>query len=376
MRVLLVPDKFKGSLSAKGVIRALGNGLKKAHSQVEIHSILASDGGDGFLDAVANYVTTEKIVVDTVDPLERPLKATYLINRNTQEAYVELAAASGLVLLENTEKDPMNTSTFGTGIQIRHAIKEGAKTIYVGLGGSATNDGGIGIAYALGYTFLDVSGKVLKPIGSNLSKIDSIESPKATEVLKNIVIYAVNDVNNPLFGENGAAHIYAKQKGAGVKEIAMLDDGLRQLDKTVQKQMGIKYADIPGAGAAGGTAYGLKTFANAQFISGIDFILQLAEIHELLKRQPIDYIITGEGKIDSQTLNGKLINGVLNLGRQHNIPVVAVCGSLDVIEESLKEEGLHEVLEISDRSKPLAYNMRNASELIERAIYMFFKEKT
>ena len=167
----------------------------------------------------------------------------------------------------------MNTSTFGTGIQIRHAIKEGAKTIYVGLGGSATNDGGIGIANVLGYTFSNASGKVLKPVGSNLSKIDSIESPKAPEVLKNIVIYAVNDVNNPLFGENGAAHIYAKQKGAGVKEIAMLDDGLRQLDKTVQQQMGIKYADIPGAGAAGGTAYGLKTFANAQFISGIDFIL-------------------------------------------------------------------------------------------------------
>jgi glycerate kinase len=339
-----------------------------------MHSVLASDGGDGFLDAVANYVTTEKIVVDTVDPLERPLKTTYLINRVTKEAYIELAAASGLVLLENTEKNPMNTSTFGTGIQIRHAIKEGAKTIYVGLGGSATNDGGIGIANALGYTFSDASGKVLKPIGSNLSKIDSIESPKTTEMLKNIIIYAVNDVNNPLFGENGAAHIYAIEKGAGVKEIAMLDDGLRQLDKSVQKQMGIKYADIPGAGAAGGTAYGLKTFANAQFVSGIDYILKLAKIHELLKRQPVDYLITGEGKIDSQTLNGKLIKGILDLGRQYNIPVIAVCGSLDVNEENLKEEGLHEVLEISDRSKPLAYNMRNASELIERAIYTFFKE--
>jgi len=375
MNVLLIPDKFKGSISAKGVIEALTMGIRRAVPNASIDTVLASDGGDGFLDAVSNYVAVETVVGDTIDPLGRKIKAPYLLNQETDTAYVELAKASGLELLKETERNPMFTSTLGTGIQILDAIHKGAKKIFIGLGGSATNDGGIGIANALGNTFLDASGNELRPIAANLSKIDRIDNSKARRLLKDISIFAVNDVSNPLFGENGAAYIYAEQKGADRNEIEVLDIGLQHLDHLVQQQLNKKNAAISGAGAAGGTAYGLKTFGNAEFISGIDFILQLAGTQKLIEQQSMDYIITGEGKIDSQTLQGKLINGVLNLGKEHGIPLIAVCGTLDMDKDDLKRQGLPYIIEVRDASKPLAYNMENAAKLVENAIHNFFKNQ-
>ncbi len=373
MNVLLIPDKFKGSLSAKEVINALAQGIRTANPKTRIYEVIASDGGDGFLEAVATYVKVEEIFVATVDPLGRDLCAPYLYERDTRTAYIELAKASGMELLNALERDPVQCSTLGTGLQIKHAINRGATTIYVGLGGSATNDGGIGIAKALGFEFLDIAGCELKPTGVNLRKIDRIRPAEIPKMLKVISVYAVNDVSNPLYGEDGAAYVYARQKGAEKEEIELLDNGLRHLDKKVRQQFAIKNASKAGAGAAGGTAYGLKTFADARFISGIDFILQLAGVAKLLKKESMDYIITGEGKIDEQTLSGKLINGVLNLGKEHSIPVVAICGALEVDRGSLKGEGIFEVLEVGDRTKSLEYNMKNASQFVERAICDFIR---
>ncbi len=372
MNVLLIPDKFKGSLSAEEVITAIRSGILGVQPDATVHAVLASDGGDGFLEAVARYKAVVFHDVATADPLGRDISALYGMSPDSGEAYVELARASGLVLLEKGERDPGNTSTYGTGIQIRDAIRHGARKLYIGLGGSATNDGGTGIASVLGYKFLDAGGNPLKPVGGNLQKIAQIIDIYAKELLQGIAIIAVSDVTNPLLGPEGAAHVYGEQKGGSRGGIEQLEAGLAHLDIIVQQQLGKHFASVAGAGAAGGTAYGLMTFANATIVPGIQYIMDLAGISELLKSQKVDYIITGEGKLDGQTLNGKLIHGVLQLGKRHNIPVVAVCGRLELEKKEVLDMGLKEVLEIRDPNKSLAYNMEHASRLTEKAIRRFF----
>lgn len=373
MNFLLVPDKFKGSLNAKQVIAAIERGVSSIFPKAGIYSVTASDGGDGFLDSVKHYKQLETIEVHTADPLGRKITTEYLLNRQTGEAYIELAKASGLELLSNEERDPLQTSTIGTGIQMKDAVLKGAKKIYIGLGGSATTDAGLGIATALGFSFQDEFGNLLKPIGGNLSKINAIIPSKFLKDNKNLEVYAVNDVDNPLFGPTGAAYVYSAQKGGNKEDIEFLDNGLKHLHTIVIGEMGKDYADIPGSGAAGGAAYGLKTFLNAEFISGTDFLFKLARIDKLLESNSIDFIITGEGKIDEQTLRGKLINGVCQLGKNYNIPVIVVCGVSEVNAKHLNEMGNVEVIEIRDPSMSLSYSMENASSLIELAIANFFK---
>ncbi len=304
----------------------------------------------------------------------RSIEADYLFDAKTRTAYIEMAMTAGLELLEATDRNPLYTSTFGTGIQIKHALEEGAEAIYIGLGGSATNDAGMGIAVAMGYRFLDKEDNELEPIGLSLSKVHKIITPKNSLADHGVEIYAVNDVNNPLYGEQGAAFVYAPQKGADTETVNALDEGLRHLDIQVQRDLGKDQADIPGAGAAGGTAYGLMVFLGAGFIGGTSFVLQTAGIPDLLTKQDIDFIITGEGKIDDQTLSGKLIQGIVELGKTHSVPVVAICGALATSEELLQKHGLQVVIEVGDSEKPLAYNMENASTLVEKAVSDYFKE--
>lgn len=373
MHYLLIPDKFKDSLTAKEVIEAITKGIERADPVAKINSVIASDGGDGFLEAIANNINSEKFLVKTVDPLARPIEAPYLYQAATKSAYIELAKASGLELLKESERSALKTSTYGTGLQMLDAIKNGATTIYVGLGGSATNDAGIGIAAAFGYTFLDKNGKALEPIGENLTKIATIENNTTDDALKNISIYAVNDVTNPLFGTNGAAYVYAQQKGATEKEIKILDDGLQNLNSIIEKQWSIHNSTVSGAGAAGGTAFGLKTFLNANFVGGIDFLLDLAQVSNILEKNKIDYIITGEGKIDSQTANGKLVKGVIQMAKKYNIPVIGICGKLAITSDEVLTMGLQNAFEIYDPKQGVAYSMQNARKLVENTIFEFFK---
>jgi glycerate kinase len=288
---------------------------------------------------------------------------------------VELAQASGLVLLKERERSALRSSTYGTGIQVRHAIEIGATTVYIGLGGSATNDGGTGIARALGYRFLDNSGKELAPRGENLIKMASINADGVSPGMKYVSLIAVNDVTNPLYGPEGAAHVYAAQKGATAVEIAKLDEGLRHLDSLVSRELGKKLAQIPGTGAAGGTSYGLRAFFGAAFLGGTQFVLQMVGIPELLRKHKIDFMLTGEGKIDRQTLSGKLISGVLELGLQNQIPVIALCGKLEVGAEELKAAGITDVIEVSERDRSLQYNMTHAKRLLHDAAYHYFKNR-
>lgn len=372
MNILLIPDKFKGSLTANEVVDALTKGIKRAKDDTTIYSVIASDGGDGFLQAIKNYVKAEEIIVDTFDPLLRRMQAPYLLDKITNTAYIELAVASGLTLLKPTEQRVMETSTFGTGIQILDAISKNVDSIYIGLGGSSTNDAGLGIAQALGYTFKDRFGNSLEPKGKNLLNIESIS--KGPDLLNDTLIYAVSDVNNPLFGAQGAAYVYASQKGASVSELETLDMGLRHVDRLARNLFNKDISQIPGVGAAGGTAFGLKAFCNAEILRGIEFMLQMANVDQLLGKVKFDYIITGEGKIDRQTIDGKLIQGVKKLASEYNTPVIAICGKKDIKEEELKLLCLHTIIEIGDASKSSAYRIQHAYQLVEQSIFDHFNQ--
>lgn len=372
MKLLLIPDKFKGSLTSEEVSKSVLAGVEKAGFECSSHYIKASDGGDGFIEAIANYKACITVQVITENPLGKPIQSYYLYHSKTSSAYIELANASGMELLTASERNPMLTSTYGTGLQIKDAVEKGIKNIYVGLGGSATNDGGIGIAHALGYSFLDASDEKLKPIGASLNKIRTIEDSRVAANIKQVNFYAVNDVANPLCGLNGAAYTYAAQKGATGAMIKELDQGLENLNSIVSKKYKVQNAQVPGSGAAGGVAFGLKSFLGANFVSGIDFILELSGVEKLLGLEKYDFLITGEGKIDRQTLNGKLIQGVLKLGNTFNIRVLAICGKLDITKDELIQQGVYDVIEIQDPIKSLDYNMQNAGELIIQKTTEYF----
>lgn len=373
MKILIIPDKFKGSLTASEVIAAVEQGILNVYPDALMVSVIASDGGDGFLDAVGSHIEVESITTKSIDPLGREIDANYLFDVTNNTAYLELAKTSGVELLLANERSAMDASTFGTGIQLKYAIENGAKNIYIGLGGSATNDGGVGIAHALGYRFLDRKGNVLAPIGKNLAVIASIQNDEVPN-LDGVSIIAINDVDNPLFGQYGAAYTYARQKGATDQEIDLLDKGLSNLNEVVKSFLHQDVALVPGSGAAGGTGFGLKAFLHADFITGIEFVLELAGVGHLMNKHKFDFILTGEGKLDDQTMHGKLIKGVIDLGLEHSIPVVAVCGQLDMDQGTSTVMGLHKTLEIMRHDKPLAYNLGNASDLITQKITAFFEE--
>ena len=363
MKILLIPDSFKGSASSKEVIDALIKGFEKLNENVSLYSIAASDGGEGFLEAIENQLSIETIWHDSLDPIGRPIETYYLFDRENRIAFIELANTSGLGLLTKLEQNPMNTTTVGTGMQIYHAVNEGAIKIYVGLGGSATNDGGIGLASVLGYKLLDEAGSPVLPIGANLKRIHDIQGSFSFD---HIQIIGVNDVANPLYGENGAAYTYAEQKGASLEEIRLLDQGLRSLASVVEQQSDLIHMDFKGAGAAGGTGYGLKVFCNADFISGTDFLFELTSLESLIRNEGIDVIITGEGRIDNQTMQGKLIQGILDIAKSSSTKVVAICGQLNLSEAEYKKFGFDYATTISDAGTPVKESIENASFYLEQ----------
>lgn len=375
MKLLLIPDKFKGSLTSEAFTKAFVAGVEQSGVSFTSHFVKASDGGDGFMSAIASYRPCIAMQVISENPLGKLIQSYYLYNQKTKSAYIELANTSGMELLKPEQRNPMLTSTYGTGLQIKDAIDKGVEHVFIGLGGSATNDGGIGIAQALGYVFLNDNDEELAPIGASLQLIKKIDDTGVTDSIKRVKFYAVNDVTNPLFGENGASYVYAKQKGATDFIIEDLDKGLRNLDMQVSKKYLVNNGELPGAGAAGGTAFGLKSFFDAEMLSGIDFILELSGVHKLLAREKFDYIITGEGRIDEQTLNGKLLQGIINLGKKYQLPVIAICGILEISKDALLDRGIFDVFEIQDNSKDLEYNMKHAALLLATKTADYFSVK-
>ncbi|MDH4461247.1 MAG: glycerate kinase [Flectobacillus sp.] len=360
MKILIAADSFKDSLDSFGVCRAIGRGIQLAYPDAELVELPLSDGGEGLSDIAGHYFDLEQVVVEVCDPLFRPIKASYGYSVGTQTAFIEMAKASGLQLLSNEERNPLKTSTFGFGQLIQDAIQKGAKRIIMGLGGSATNDVGIGMATALGWVFRGKEGEILQPIGENLDKVATIEFPQHWS--EEVAFEAICDVKNPLFGENGAAHIFAQQKGADQAMIEQLDAGLVQLARVSNQS---EKAEAMGAGAAGGLGFGCLFFLNAQLKRGIDSVLDWANFDQEVATA--DWIFTGEGRLDRQTLQGKLISGIAE--RAKGKPIIALCGGLDLMPDDLNDLGIKAAFSITQKPCLLSEALVQTAENLEKTSF-------
>ncbi|WP_282123183.1 glycerate kinase [Algibacter mikhailovii] len=338
MKIVLAPDKFKNSLSALEFCKTVEKGLRSVNPNIEIIKLPLADGGDGTIEVVNFYLKADIIKVKVSNPLFSPILASYLYSNHTETAFIEMAEASGVKLLKSEQLNCKNATTLGTGEMILDAINKGATKIILGIGGSATNDCGIGMATALGYRFLDKNKAEIKPIGANLSNITAIDLTRVDPRLNKVKFSIACDVSNPLYGKNGAAHIYAAQKGASKKDIVMLDQGLRDFSVILEATFGVQVQSTKGAGAAGGMGIASKVFLNGKLDPGIQLIKNLANFDNDI--EGADWIITGEGKLDTQTLSGKTIKGVIHSAKTKNIKVAAFCGTLDFQNKSIKDFGI------------------------------------
>ena len=371
MKVVIAPDKFKGSITGIEFCDLVEKGMQSVNSNISIAKIPLADGGDGTIEILDYHLTGQHINSMVNDPLFRPIEASYFYMPSIRTAFIEMAEASGMKLLAKEDQNCINTTTFGTGEQIISAIKNGAKTIVVGIGGSATNECGIGMAAALGYKFLDKFGKEVNPVGKNLNAIETIDTTSVIKELKDIEFKVACDVTNPLYGKNGAAYVYASQKGASKSEITVLDKGLRNLANIIQELYGINVQNIKGGGAAGGMGVGTRIFLDASLNSGIDLIKDLIEFDNLIKKA--DWIITGEGKLDDQTLSGKTIKGVMDSAQKHQIKVAAFCGISELNEEELKNLGISYIDQVMNYANDLDDAIENANKYLETIARRFTK---
>lgn len=323
MKFLLAPDKFKGSIDSIALCDLMRKEILAVHPEAEVLSFPLSDGGDGFEKLIQYYFNTEPVLAPTVDPLGRPITAQYQFSVSTGTAFIEMAAASGMALLKKSELNPMRTSTYGTGLLIRDAIGRGAQHIFLGIGGSATNDGGLGMADALGYMFLDKQGDPLDPCGESLSLVHEIVLPE-TDVLEDVQFTVACDVKNPFCGPEGAAHIYAAQKGASKEQINELDEGLKHLDSLFMQYFDRSVIDLPGAGAAGGLGGGSEVFLGARLVPGGDYLAESIELEKHVKEA--DVIITGEGSFDIQSIQGKVVGYVAGVAGRSGKRIRIICG--------------------------------------------------
>lgn len=369
MNVLVAPDKFKGSLTSFEVCTSISEGIKKADNKINVFQFPMADGGDGFADVLQHYLNTTAIKCQAVNPLNEKIETTFQWDYKTKTAIIEMAAASGLVLLKNEEKDPMKTSTYGTGLLIKEAIRLDAKKILLGLGGSATNDAGTGILQALGFRFEDLKGSELNASGENLLVIENIIPPV---IIPDIKFEIACDVDNVLFGPEGAAFVYASQKGANEENIKLLDAGLQKFSSLLTSITGKNYSGIPGTGAAGGIAAGLMAFFDVHLHKGTDLVLEASNIKNKLAEA--DLIITGEGKIDDQSLQGKVVGEIFKLARQRDIPVIAFCGILDTSSEIQKKLKFNYVEAIVNEQINFEDAITNAYSLLSDRVRVYFSK--
>ncbi|MFA8449528.1 MAG: glycerate kinase [Bacteroidales bacterium] len=366
MNILIAPDSFKNCLKAKEVAEHISVGINRVFAEANVKCIPLADGGEGTVESLI-FATNGKIITCSVlDPLSRPIKAQYGIFGQEPTAIIEMAAASGIELLKETEKNPLYTNTIGTGQLILDAINKGCTKIIIGIGGSATNDGGMGMAYALGYNFYDKSNKLLKPNGQNLHEIHSIGLPKQNLIEENnIEIVVASDVENPLLGKFGASNIFAPQKGASSKEIKILEKGLTNFRDIVSKTFSEDFSLNAGAGAAGGLGFGLMHFTKAQIKPGFEIISTLIDLEKEINWA--DIIITAEGKTDSQTAFGKLPFSIGQMAYKKNKRTIVICGWKEYYSEELPEY-IQAVIPIINKPSNIDFAIANAQEnLIETA---------
>ncbi len=364
MKIVAAPNAFKGSLTATEAAVAMEEGIRKILPGAEVVRVPVADGGDGLVDVAVEALDGEVRTVEVTGPRNTPLKADFCYVRSRDLVTVEMALASGLALLPKEQRDPLRTTSFGTGELIRAALDLGVGRISVGIGGSATNDGGTGMAQALGVRFLDRHGRELPGNGASLAAIAKIDLSGLDPRIGRTTIEAVCDVDNPFYGQDGAAFVYGPQKGASTQQVAELDQGLRNLAQVIHRDLGIDVADMPGAGAAGGLGGGLHAFFGARLCRGIDLIFDLVGLPEKLEHA--DLVLTGEGQIDFQTVFGKAPAGVGAAAKARNIPCFGIAGSVGKELGDLHESGIDAVFSLCYGPMTLEEAMENSAENVSR----------
>jgi glycerate kinase len=371
MNILIASDSFKDALPAAEVCRALESGIRTAMPTAQTRICPLADGGEGTFEALSSALGMQTVEIPAHDALLRPIIAAYGRSTDGQTAFIELAKTAGLQLLRPDERNPLFTSTFGVGQQIRHALEQGAKQIILAIGGSATNDAGIGMAAALGWRFVDDTGAELSPIGQNLARIAGVIPP---DVRPDIEVQVICDVTNPLFGSSGAAFVYARQKGANDAAIEYLDKGLKHFLNIVKQTEGGPDPQTPGAGAAGGMGFGSLYFLAATLKRGADLVFDLLNLNEKLSWA--DLVVTGEGMIDSQTAHGKMVQRLCQYAARQNTPVIAFCGRLNANPEQVRAIGLQAAYDINAHQPdaPLAEMLAQTASNLERSARDVFSQ--
>jgi glycerate kinase len=365
-KIVVASDSFKGSLTSSQVADSVERGIHTVYPQCQVVKVDVADGGEGTVDAVVGALAGEKVVARVQDPLGREIEAMYGIAGDM--AVMEMAAASGLPLLSPDERNPWNTSTYGTGQMIKDALDRGCRRFMVGIGGSATNDAGMGMARALGFKFYDKNGvEVSEGVGGRLKDVAGIDDSEIDERLAECTFTVACDVDTPFCGKKGAAYVFAPQKGADEEMVKLLDEGMYNYAGVIKEKYGIDIVPMSGAGAAGGLGGGFKALLGASLKKGVDMVLDAIHFDELLCGA--DLLITGEGKVDFQTPRGKTASGVLSRGLKAGVKVVAIGGRVDMCDELLSM-GFSGIYPITEEKLPLEVAMRYdvASENVTRCV--------
>lgn len=358
-KILLVPDSFKGTLSSRQVCQVMSGQLRRFFPQAQVKSIPVADGGEGSVEAFLAAAGGERRTRTVTGPFGEPVEAFYGVLGDGRTAVIEMAACAGLPLAEG-RLNPERATTYGVGELLLAAKEAGCTKAILGLGGSCTNDGGVGAAAALGAKFTRADGAAFIPTGGTLGEIAALDVSPVAQVLQGMELTAMCDIDNPLYGDAGAAAVFAPQKGADAAMVARLDAGLRHLGQVSARCLGRDFSHLPGAGAAGGLGFGMAAFCGAQLRMGIDAVLDAVGFDSLLPGT--DMVFTGEGKIDSQSARGKVVSGVAVRCRKAGVPVVAVVGQIGQGFEEMYQQGLTAVFSINRAAQPFAESRFHAGE--------------
>lgn len=366
MKIVIAADSFKGSNSAQNVVALIQKGILKVFPEAQTVLLPVADGGEGTVDALLSALDGTEYTETVLDPLGRPVLAKYGVLPN-HTAIIEMAAASGLPLLKDGERNPLIATTYGTGQLMVKALEHGCRKIILGVGGSATNDGGAGMAQALGVSLRDENGAELRFGGAELSRLKTIDTSKIHPLISSCEIIIACDVQNLLCGSQGASAVYGPQKGAHEEDILLLDSCLAHYAQVIREQVGPDVASIPGSGAAGGLAAGLLAFCHASIQSGVDTVLDALEFEKHVR--DADLVITGEGRIDSQSIYGKVPVGVARRSKAvKDIPVIAVVGDIGDDHSVVYQYGIDAIMGSVSRVMTLPEVLKNASRSLEECV--------
>lgn len=363
-KYVVAPDSFKESMTAKEVCDAMEKGIKKADSAAEVIKVPMADGGEGTVDSLVDATNGQRVIVEVTGPLGNKINAYYGILGNGTTAVIEMAKASGLEIVEKKKRNPMITTTFGTGELIRHALDHNVKEIIIGLGGSSTNDGGSGMAQALGAKLLDQNNNQISFGGGNLDKLDKIDISNLDSRLQDVKIILASDVTNPLIGKDGASRVFGPQKGATPEMVEKLENNLQHYAKIIKRDLNKDVASVSGAGAAGGLGAGLMAFTTCKMRQGVDIAIEVTKLEEKVKSA--DYVFTGEGGTDFQTKFGKTPYGVAKLGKKYHKPVISLAGYLGEGIDSLYSEGFTAIFGIIPGACDLSTALKNGPSNVAR----------